>query len=299
MSLTSYRAAPPRGGEVGGPPGGPGVGARGRGCAARSVLPAQHLSRRRCGATPGAFRRRGVTVLHRGRVWKAWRRPTLPRLEAQYHRRRGFSRPSSGWDRVLCPSLWPPGRPSPPPAEPLFRRGDRRIGDAPEAPARDPGSAEASCAVSFWPFGGTPFRRPARRSGASPGEVCRPGFRRNWRCVPLSVLLAQHLSRRRCWSNAGCRRGGTRVPPDDVCRWGWSREAARAISTGQLRGLPRFHLRPIDVMVSHGSQARPGFEEGFPLRCLQRLSRPHLATRRCGWRHNRYTRGASLPVLSY
>src|SRR5204863_239653 len=43
-------------------------------------------------------------------VWRAWRRPTLPRLEAQYHRRRGFSRPSSGWDRVFCPSLWPPGR---------------------------------------------------------------------------------------------------------------------------------------------------------------------------------------------
>jgi hypothetical protein len=73
----------------------------------------------------------------------------------------------------------------------------------------------------------------------------------------------------------------------------------RAISTGQLRGLLRFHLRPIDVVVFHGSWARPGFEEGFPLRCVQRLSRPHLATRRCGWRHNRYTRGASLPVLSY
>jgi hypothetical protein len=28
----------------------------------------------------------------------------------------------------------------------------------------------------------------------------------------------------------------------------------RAISTAWLRGLPRFHLRPIDVMVSHGSQ---------------------------------------------
>ena len=75
--------------------------------------------------------------------------------------------------------------------------------------------------------------------------------------------------------------------------------AGRAISTGQLRGLPRFHLRPIDVVVFHGSRARPGFEEGFPLRCVQRLSRPHLATRRCGWHHNRYTRGASLPVLSY
>jgi len=29
-----------------------------------------------------------------------WRRPTLPRLEPQYHWRWGFSRPSSGWDRV-------------------------------------------------------------------------------------------------------------------------------------------------------------------------------------------------------
>ena len=53
MSLTSYRAAPPRGGV--------GVG------------------------------------------WRAWRRPTLPRLGAQYHGRWGFSRPSSGWDRVRAP----------------------------------------------------------------------------------------------------------------------------------------------------------------------------------------------------
>src|SRR5262249_27449227 len=30
--------------------------------------------------------------------------------------------------------------------------------------------------------------------------------------------------------------------------------ADRAISTGQLRGLPRFHLRPIDVIVFHGSR---------------------------------------------
>ena len=30
----------------------------------------------------------------------AWRRPTLPGLEPQYHRRSLVSRPSSGWDRV-------------------------------------------------------------------------------------------------------------------------------------------------------------------------------------------------------
>ena len=56
MSLTSYRAAPPRGGE-----------------------------------------------LKERIVWKTWRRPTLPWLEPQYHGRWGFSRPSSGWDRVRAP----------------------------------------------------------------------------------------------------------------------------------------------------------------------------------------------------
>ncbi len=42
-----------------------------------------------------------------------------------------------------------------------------------------------------------------------------------------------------------------------------------------------------------------GFEVRFPLRCLQRLSSPHIATLQCGWRHNRSTRGVSIPVLSY
>ena len=73
----------------------------------------------------------------------------------------------------------------------------------------------------------------------------------------------------------------------------------RAISTGQLNALPRLHPRPINVVVFHGSQGRPRFEEGFPLRCLQRLSRPYIATLHCGWRHNRSTRGTSIPVLSY
>ena len=37
-------------------------------------------------------------------------------------------------------------------------------------------------------------------------------------------------------------------------RGGLVSSANRAISTGQLRGLPRFHLRPIDVVVFHGSR---------------------------------------------
>ena len=76
-------------------------------------------------------------------------------------------------------------------------------------------------------------------------------------------------------------------------------EADRAISTGKLKTLLPLHIRPINVVVFHGSHARPGFEGGFPLRCLQRLSRPHIATLLCHWRDNRSTRGASIPVLSY
>ena len=85
--------------------------------------------------------------------------------------------------------------------------------------------------------------------------------------------------------------------PSGARRGGW--EFIRAIRTARLSGSPHVYLRPIDVVVFHGPRGRPGLEGGFPLRCLQRLSRPHLATRRCGWRHNRCTRGASVPVLSY
>ena len=90
----------------------------------------------------------------------------------------------------------------------------------------------------------------------------------------------------------GSGRAGVRLLPDRI-------EACRAISTGQLNALPRLHLRPIDVVVFHGPQGRPGFEGGFPLRCLQRLSCPHIATLHCRWHDNRSTSGAFTPVLSY
>jgi hypothetical protein len=59
----------------------------------------------------------------------------------------------------------------------------------------------------------------------------------------------------------GCREG--QGPPGGACRWSPADGAGgvrrvigtvRAISTGRLHGLPRFHLRPIDVVVFHGSQ---------------------------------------------
>ncbi len=76
-------------------------------------------------------------------------------------------------------------------------------------------------------------------------------------------------------------------------------QADRAISTGKLNPLLGLHTRPINVVVFHGSQGISRFEVGFPLRCIQRLSRPYIATLHCGWRHNRSTRGTSTPVLSY
>src|SRR5690625_250898 len=78
-----------------------------------------------------------------------------------------------------------------------------------------------------------------------------------------------------------------------------SDQADRRISTGRLSALPRLHPRPIDVVVCHAPHARPGFEGGFPLRCLQRLSCPDIATLLRGWRHDRSTSGPSTPVLSY
>ena len=78
-----------------------------------------------------------------------------------------------------------------------------------------------------------------------------------------------------------------------------SNQDNRAISTGKLNALPHLHTRPINVVVYHGSQGRTRFEVGFSLRCLQRLSRPNLATLHCRWRDNSSTRGTFIPVLSY
>src|SRR5262245_16006594 len=81
-------------------------------------------------------------------------------------------------------------------------------------------------------------------------------------------------------------------------------QVSRSISTGQLNALLHFHTQPINVVVSDGPSGalrpvRSHLGAGFPLRCLQRLSLPYLATRLCHWRDNRYTRGTFTPVLSY
>ena len=87
-----------------------------------------------------------------------------------------------------------------------------------------------------------------------------------------------------------------------ICRLSAFWSSSRPISDSQLHALLHFHLCPIYLVVFKGSYAFAGIshlEGGFTLRCLQRLSRPDLATRPCHWRDNRCTRGQSIPVLSY
>ena len=72
-----------------------------------------------------------------------------------------------------------------------------------------------------------------------------------------------------------------------------------AISTARLQTLLPLHLRPIDVVVSHGPLKKSHLVVGFALICFQRLSLPDIATLQCSWRNNRYTSGRSNPVLSY
>jgi hypothetical protein len=81
-------------------------------------------------------------------------------------------------------------------------------------------------------------------------------------------------------------------------------QAFRPISTGRLNALPRLHLRPINLIVYKGpsdgfDRGRSHLGAGFTLICFQRLSDPDLATERYHWRDNSYTRGPSVPVLSY
>ena len=119
-------------------------------------------------------------------------------------------------------------------------------------------------------------------------RATRPGKKR-YRRYPFGVSVVQGCF----WKSAVC------LPTQTDLAASGSNQAYRAISTGQLNALLRLHLRPIDVVVFHGSQGIPGFEGGFTLRCLQRLSCPFIATQHCRWHDNWSTSGTFTPVLSY
>jgi hypothetical protein len=70
------------------------------------------------------------------------------------------------------------------------------------------------------------------------------------------------------------------------------------ISTYQLKTLQFLHFKPIYVLVSY-IQLKTCFKVNFLLRCFQQLYITNLATRRCYWSNNRYTRDSLFPVLSY
>ena len=79
---------------------------------------------------------------------------------------------------------------------------------------------------------------------------------------PLPRLVADSSSARRNWYS-------------NICG-----QAERPISTGKLRALQLVHPRPINLVVFEGPSGTPYLGAGFPLRCLQRLSVPYIATLR-------------------
>ena len=139
--------------------------------------------------------------------------------------------------------------------------------------------------------GGAPAPWPPGRRGAPlpwAGEAGRAPS-----CV-LAVLLLV-LTGVSAWVDGRMRRGGA---PGVALPLGRGRSLGRLGPVGCARR--RACTPGLSTWWSTTAlMARPGLRVGFPLRCLQRLSRPCLATRLRGWRHDRSTRGTSTPVLSY
>ena len=77
------------------------------------------------------------------------------------------------------------------------------------------------------------------------------------------------------------------------------KKSFRAISTAWLNILLCVHLQPINVVVYNDPLTKSNLVASFALRCFQRLSLPDADTQRCAWRHNWYTGGQSVTVLSY
>ena len=59
------------------------------------------------------------------------------------------------------------------------------------------------------------------------------------------------------------------------------KKVSRSISTSQLNPLRDLHLMPINEVVYFGPNGENFLENGFPLRCFQRLSQPDIATQQC------------------
>ena len=75
------------------------------------------------------------------------------------------------------------------------------------------------------------------------------------------------------------------------------------VSSQTVTGLPLLAYQPSSLLGAYqnteGVLWRPYLEDGFPLRCFQRLPFPNVANQPCPGRDNWHTRGSSVPVLSY
>ena len=104
-------------------------------------------------------------------------------------------------------------------------------------------TAEFGMGSGVWPL--AMATRPASLAPAEAGVCHVTGEEVSWKA-------ARGVGSCRCTRTVS---GGTQFHRCGVSRRNAGGSSAnRAISTGQLRGLPRFHLRPIDVVVFHGSR---------------------------------------------
>ena len=134
--------------------------------------------------------------------------------------------------------------------------------------------------------------QPAWKAGTLPLSYTRISFRVN----TLKTAYHLKLTFRQRYSLATA----SVISVAQIHHLSWS--SPRPISIDKLNTLLHLHLRPINQVVFLGSYPYGGksyLEVGFALRCFQRLSIPYIATQPCPWQNNWYTRGTSIPVLSY
>src|SRR6266550_6168137 len=159
---------------------------------------------------------------------------------------------------------------------------------------------------------------PPRRGSTIDADRLNDRVRDGNGCGPVALVASKLTGIRYLLS--GARFCEQRIPNSEyhfndecVLSWWWGitpsfgqrrDQASRAISTARLKRSRALHLPPINLVVSQGPSGalRLGsvhLGEGFPLRCIQRLSPRDIANRRCPWQDSRDTRGRFVRVLSY
>ena len=189
-------------------------------------------------------------------------------LETHYHRRCRVSLPGSRWDRV----------------------GPRLSGHQTTVPLggnSPPGKGRlltASCCQR------TPRGFPGNCAGDKGFSTFKS--RRNWEEFHLRLVANQKNS-------VNCPPAiRNRKEPDRIAENPEIKPIGKLVSLSSTRY--RASTRDLSTWWSTTSlMGKCHLRMGLALRCFQRLSLPHIATRRCRGRDNRNTRGASFPVLSY